>query len=172
MQYASLLAALLASTSTAASLPRQAATTDDSIWTVTNFLASGAPYSIETTYSFDITDGALATHCVSLVATLPEIGYAPLTNCTNPVYSFAFQGAPSDPAPPEPGYNLQVWEENPEDTVCGAAGTRCVYTGVHFFPQSEVVTVTDPSGSGNPNGDFERIDTAPDFTIARVGTHI
>lgn len=158
MQYASVLAALLASTSSAASIPRQ---TNDSVWTVTNFLASGAPYSIVTTYEFDITDGSIATHCAAFESTLPEIGYVPQTNCTNPIYSFDFQGAASTSAP---GYNLQVWENT--------CGTECVYTGVYFFPDSDVVTVTDPSGSGNPNGDYEQLQTAPDFTIPFVGTHI
>lgn len=166
MQYLSILATLMATTS-GASIPRQ---TDGSVWNVTNFLASGAPYSIETTYEFDITDGALSTHCVRLESTLPEIGYAPLTNCTNPIYSFSFQSAPSSSA--TPGYNLQVWEEDPQNTVCGAPETKCVYTGVQFFPQSDVVTVVDPSGSGNPNGNFDELQTAPDFTIPRTATHI
>ncbi|CAN8104367.1 unnamed protein product [Discula destructiva] len=167
MQYVTVLAALLANSVSAASVPRQA---DDGVWSVTSFLASGAPYSIETTYEFDITDGSVATHCVALESTLPEISYVPLTNCTNPVYSFNFQSAPSNSA--TPGYNLQVWEEDPTNTVCGAPSTKCVYTGVYFFPASDVVTVTDPSGSGNPNGNFEQLQTAPDFTIPRVGTHI
>lgn len=166
MKYLSVLSALVASTC-AASIPRQA---DGSVWTVTNFLASGAPYSIVTTYEFDITDGSISTHCVSLESTLPEISYAPFTNCTNPIYAFSFQAAPDSSA--TPGYNLQVWEEDPLNTVCGAPATECVYTGVYFFPASDVVTVVDPSGSGNPNGNYDELDTAPDFTIPRVATHI
>lgn len=161
MQYASVFAAFLASASSAVHIPRQI---DGSVWTVTNFLASGAPYSIETTYEFDITDGSIATHCVALESTLPEIGYVPMTNCTNPIYSFAFQSAPSIPEPPTSGYNLQIWEDT--------CAPECVYTGIYFFPENDVVTVADPSGSGNPNGDYEQLETAPDFTISVTGTHV
>lgn len=164
MKYLSILAALAGSTF-AIAIPRQ---NDDLVWNITNFLASGAPHSIETTYEFDITDGSISTHCVRLESTLPEIGYAPLTNCTNPIYSFAFMSAPSTSA--TPGYNLQVWEGDPENTVCGAPATACVYTGVQFFPASDVVTVVNPDG--NPNGNYDRLDTAPDFTLAYTGAHI
>ncbi|KAJ4392266.1 hypothetical protein N0V93_005891 [Gnomoniopsis smithogilvyi] len=164
MNYLCVLATLLSSTF-ALSIPRQST---DLVWNVTNFLASGAPYSIETTYEFDITDGAISAHCVRLESTLPEIGYAPLTNCTNPIYSFYFGSAPSTST--TPGYNLQVWEEDPENTICGAPSMECVYTGFHFFPASDVVTVVNPDG--DPNGNYDRLDTAPDFTVSYVGTHI
>lgn len=155
MKYLNVLAGLLATTS-AASIPRQSAP----VWSITNFFASGAPISIETEYRFDITDGALSTHCSGTISTQPGISYLPVTNCVDPTYQFNFGGAPE--ASGEDGYNLEIWEDT--------CGSTCVYVGVQFFPASDVVTVTDPSG--NPNGDFEVLETAANFTVASTGTHI
>lgn len=163
MRVTSVFTGLLASAS-AASIPRQA---QPSAWSITNFFASGAPHSITTTYRFDITDGSTSTYCVALVSTTPDIGYAPLGECENPTYSFSFGLGPYNET--EPGYNLQVWQADPEDASCGAAGTRCVYTGIKFFPASDVETVVDPN---NPNGNYDRLNTAPDFTLERTGVHI
>lgn len=164
MKYFSIFAALASST-IATAIPRQS---DDLVWSITDFLASGAPYSIETTYEFDITDGTISTHCIRLESTLPEIGYAPLTNCTNSIYSFSFGNSPSTST--TPGYALQIWEGDPQNTVCGAPATQCVYTGLQIFPASDVVTVVNEDG--NPNGNYDRLNTAPDFTITYTGTHI
>lgn len=163
MRFTSVLTGLAASAS-AASIPRQA---QPSAWSITNFFASGAPHSITTTYRFDITDGTTSSYCVALISTTPDIGYAPLTECNNPMYSFSFGLGPYNET--EPGYNLQIWQADPEDASCGAAGTRCVYTGIKFFPASDVETVVDPN---NPNGNYDRLNTAPDFTLERTGTHI
>lgn len=163
MHLTSVLAGFLA-TASAASIPRQAA---PSAWSITDFFASGARHSITTTYRFDITDGTTSTYCVALVSTTPDIGYAPLTECQDPTFSFSFGAANNDP---EPGYNLQVWQADPNDASCGAAGTKCVYTGIKFFPASDVETVVDQTG--NPNGNYDRLNTAPDFTIERTGVHI
>lgn len=164
MHLNAVLAGFLATVS-AASIPRQA---DGSTWSITNFFASGARHSITTTYRFDITDGTNSSYCVALVSTTPDIGYAPITECDNPIYSFSFGASPSSET--EPGYNLQVWQGNPEDTSCGAPATHCVYTGIKFFPASDVETVVDPTG--NPNGNYDRLNTDPDFTIERNAVHI
>ena len=149
----------------AASIPRQA---EPSAWSITNFFASGARHSITTTYRFDITDGSTSSYCVALVSTTPDIGYAPSTQCVDPMYSFSFGlGAYNET---EPGYNLQIWQGDPEDTSCGAPGTRCVYTGIRFFPASDVETIEDPTG--NPNGNYDRLNAPSDFTIERHGVHI
>ncbi|KAI3394870.1 hypothetical protein diail_2157 [Diaporthe ilicicola] len=151
-------------TASAASIPRQV---DPVAWSITNFFASGAPHSLITTYSFDITDGTTSTNCVALVSTTPDIGYAPLTPCADSTYSFSFGLGPYNES--EPGYNLQVWEADPNDAQCGAAATNCVYTGIQFFPASDVETVVDQA---NPNGNYDRLNTAPDFTLARTATHV
>lgn len=164
MRLTSVLPGFLAS-ALAASIPRQA---DPSAWSITNFFASGARHSITTTYRFDITDGRTSTYCVALISTTPDIGYAPLTECSDPTYSFSFGLPPYNET--EPGYNLQVWQADPQDASCGAEGTRCVYTGIKFFPASDVETVVDQTG--NPNGNYDRLNTDPDFTIERTGVHI
>ncbi|KAL1850653.1 hypothetical protein Daus18300_012864 [Diaporthe australafricana] len=163
MRLTPVLAGFLA-TASAASIPRQA---DGSTWSITNFFASSAPHSITTIYRFDITDGTTPAYCVAFVSTDPDIGWAPITQCDNPIYSFAFVGAPQSQGL---GYDLQVWQGDPENTSCGAPATKCVYTGQKFFPASDVETVVDQSG--NPNGNFDRLNTAPDFTIARAAVHI
>lgn len=164
MHLTSVLAGLLASAS-AASIPRQA---EPSTWSITNFFASGARHSLITTYSFDITDGTTSSYCVALISTTPDIGYAPLTECADPMYSFSFGGGPYNES--DPGYNLQIWQGNPEDTSCGAPATHCVYTGIKTFPLSAVETVVDPTG--NPNGNYDRLNVDPDFTLERTAVHI
>lgn len=163
MLLTSVLAGLIA-TASAASIPRQAEPTS---WSISDFYAGSSRFSIITTYRFDITDGNSSAYCVAQVSTQPEIGYAPLTECSDSTYSFAFGSATNSE---EPGYNLQIWQGNPEDTNCGAPSTHCVYTGIRFFPASDVETVVDPSG--NPFANYDRLNAPTEFTVARTGVHI
>ncbi|KAI7777137.1 hypothetical protein LA080_003982 [Diaporthe eres] len=164
MLLTSIVAGFLATAASAASIPRQA---EPSSWSISDFYAGSSRFSIITTYRFDITDGNSSAYCVSQVSTQPEIGYAPLTECSDPTYSFFF-GSGSNPD--EPGYNLQIWQGNPEDTSCGAPSTNCVYTGIRFFPASDVETIVDPSG--NPFANYDRLNAPAEFTVARTGVHI
>lgn len=157
MQYLSVIAGLLA-TSSAVAIPRQ--TTP--VWSITNFFVSGTPFSIETIYTFDITDGTLATTCSGSSSTDPEIGFLPITNCADPTYSFFFNSEPNGAG--LDGFYLEVFENT--------CGSTCVYVAEQFFPACDVVTITDPSGSGDPNGDFEVLETAINFTLIADGTHI
>ncbi|KAG8156800.1 hypothetical protein KVR01_013405 [Diaporthe batatas] len=163
MLLTSLFAGFIA-TASAASIPRQ---TEQTPWSITNFFASSNRFSVITTYRFDITDGNTSAYCVALMDTTPDISYVPITDCDNPIYSFAF-GSAADTE--EPGFNLQIWQGNPEDTSCGAPSTHCVYTGIKFFPATDVETIQDPTG--NPFGNYDRLNAPADFEIARNSVHI
>jgi hypothetical protein len=138
---------LLTSTS-ALTIPRSAET-----FNVTNFFASGARFSIATSYSFSVTDGLSSANCSASVSTLPMISFVPVTCCVSSAplpacnWQFSFGAANTT------GFNLNI-------TNLAASGD--VETGIHFFPASDVQTVDDPT---NPNGDFDFLATPADFVV-------
>jgi len=155
MQILSVLAGL-AAISSAATIPR---TTSPPSWNITNFSISGERFGILTFYEFDITDGNLSTSCHYAGSTEPEIGYVPFTNCTDPTYAFSFGGSPEVSG--EDGFDLEIWENT--------CGDSCVYVGVQFFPESDVMTVIDED---DPNGDYDYLDAPSSFVLVADGTHV
>lgn len=151
MQYSILLTAATAliASSAAAVLPRTGASQD---FNVIDFYASGARFSISTTYRFNVTDGFTSADCFASVSTLPEISYVPVTCCRGPQgcdWQFSFSGT-------EGGYNLNITNTSPP-TIEGYREEA-----IKFFPSSAVKTQVDPT---DPNGNYDYLDTAPDFVI-------
>lgn len=135
----------LLTTTTALSLPRQSTPT----WQITNLTATGTPSldpSVPDTtisISFSITDGSLATTCVSDAS-----GAA---YCADNAYQFFWN--PEAPIEDLPGaYYLEIFE-----TTCGST---CVFVGEEHFAASQVETI------GN-----EQVLAVSGFTLVSMGAH-
>lgn len=147
MQYSVLLATFtgLLASSSAAVIPRA------QTFNITNFFVSGAPYSIETHYSFNVTDGLTSAYCDASVSTEPMISYVPVTCCQQEYgceWSFSFK-------PSDAGYELNVTNISPPTSH----GNRD--EAIICFPKSDVVTVN----MTDPNGDYEYLNASQSMIV-------